>query len=308
LFELEQWNIPAIREMLQAATMNKEGTKTIELDHLFPRIGRKTMRFHATPLFRSGVRVHKVLVVIEDMTEQREAEAALRRNEQKLREVAAQQIGLLEKENQKVSMMLHDSFSQKLALLMIALERLQRQLPADPDIVKQELRKLAEEVSGLDREIHQLAQEVYPALLRELGLEMALKKECEAFRERYGITIRLASVAIPELPPEAALCLFRIAQESMLNIAKHAGVKEGTITLTANDRSVMLTVEDMGKGYDVEEARGKTGLGLIGMEERARLLGCKLSVQSKPGSGTRIVVEVPLKREATEAMQRSDKG
>ncbi|MBI4458588.1 MAG: PAS domain-containing protein, partial [Acidobacteria bacterium] len=81
LFELEQWNIPAIREMLQAATMNREATKTIELDHVFPRIGRKILLFHATPLFRSGIRVHKVLVVIEDMTEQREAEAALRRNE-----------------------------------------------------------------------------------------------------------------------------------------------------------------------------------------------------------------------------------
>ena len=109
------------------------------------------------------------------------------------------------------------------------------------------------------------------------------------------MTLKFTEVALPAaVPREVASCLYRVAQEGLQNIAKHAGAKHVSVALTLQKGAVGLTVADDGVGFDPEAVKGRGGLGLIGMEERARLVNGKLSIASRPGHGTRIALEVPL--------------
>ena len=101
-----------------------------------------------------------------------------------------------------------------------------------------------------------------------------------------------------ELPEEVSLCLYRIAQESLRNIRKHTGATQVRVWLAANQDGVTLNVEDTGDGFEVEKARKRGGLGLISMEERARLVNGKFSIRSQPGNGTSVEVFVPLEGKA----------
>jgi signal transduction histidine kinase len=96
------------------------------------------------------------------------------------------------------------------------------------------------------------------------------------------------------VPREVASCLYRVAQESLENIAKHSGAKHVSVALTSQKGTVVLSIADDGAGFDLEAVKGRGGLGLIGMEERARLVNGKLSIAAQPGHGTRIAIEVPL--------------
>jgi signal transduction histidine kinase len=123
----------------------------------------------------------------------------------------------------------------------------------------------------------------------------SLQSLCKEFSERVGIPVEFTNVALPgSVPREVASCLYRVAQESLENIAKHSGAKYVSVALTSQKGTVVLSIADDGAGFDLEAVKGRGRLGLIGMEERARLVNGKLSIAAQPGHGTRIAIEVPL--------------
>jgi signal transduction histidine kinase len=135
--------------------------------------------------------------------------------------------------------------------------------------------------------------------LDDLGLAAALKAECEAFSQVHKIHTAFRSNKGPKsIPANVALCCYRIAQESLQNIAKHSGAQTVRVDLAFQSGRIQLAIEDFGNGFDVQAQRRKRrGLGLIGMEERVRLLGGRLTIDSKPGRGTRVMASIPLKNE-----------
>ena len=125
---------------------------------------------------------------------------------------------------------------------------------------------------------------------------MALKNECLALSREHGIKVEFHAESVPlSLSSDVALCLYRVAQESLNNIRKHAETGEASVTLAGHPGEIVLSIEDFGKGFQPEEVRGKGGLGLVSMEERIRLVDGELTIQSKPGDGTTIQIRVPLK-------------
>jgi signal transduction histidine kinase len=113
--------------------------------------------------------------------------------------------------------------------------------------------------------------------------------------KRDGIAVKFAARDVPEsMPPAISLTLYRVAQEALLNVIKHAQTQRATALLTHTDNTVELTVHDKGAGFDYESAKGKGGLGLRSMEERVRLVNGQLQIHSRPGEGTRISVTIPL--------------
>ena len=154
--------------------------------------------------------------------------------------------------------------------------------------MKDQLIKLSQDVHGLSRQLH-------PSILEDLGLVEALRSECGSFSQREGIPIRFAPQYVPRgIRNDVALCLYRITQEGLRNVAKHSGVREASVSLVATDEGIMLSIEDSGAGFDPAWVRGKPGLGLASMEERARLIDGDFSVRSQPGKGTLIEVWAPL--------------
>ena len=136
---------------------------------------------------------------------------------------------------------------------------------------------------------------MHPSVLDDLGLVASLRALCKEFSERESIAVEFDSGVLPgSIPREIVSCFYRVAQESLQNIAKHASAKHVSVVLTLRKATVLLTIADDGAGFDQEAVKGRGRLGLIGMEERARLVNGKLSIVTRPSHGTRIALEVPL--------------
>ena len=164
---------------------------------------------------------------------------------------------------------------------------------------QEEMRRAVAEVRDLVRstlqDVRQLAVELRPKALDDFGLVPALERLTESFAEQTGISVEFET-AVPDgrLPAETETALYRIVQESLTNIVKHARASRVSVVLTRKDDSVSVIVEDDGVGFEPGRAR-EGGLGLVGMRERVGLLGGRLTVESRPGAGTTFVAEVPVR-------------
>jgi signal transduction histidine kinase len=148
---------------------------------------------------------------------------------------------------------------------------------------------------NLSEDVHALSRQLHPAILDDLGLADALRSECASFTEREGVAVVYRPAEVPaSLAREAALSLYRVAQEALRNVAKHARTGEAWVTLCTTERKVVLCVEDRGAGFEVTAARSRAALGLSSMRERLRLVRGEVAVESEPGRGTRVTARVPL--------------
>ena len=230
-----------------------------------------------------------------DITERKRAEEELRRSQAELRALAAQLISAREEESKRLARDLHDAFGQKLAVLNLQVSELESLLSAKDDATVEKLRPLREGIGDLAQDIHELSRQLHPAVLRELGLEIAVESECAMYSQQEGIPVRFSSESVPEqIPGDIPLCLYRVLQESLQNIRKHARAKRAEVKLVGTENEILLVVEDSGTGFDPKEVRRNGGLGLVSMEERVRSVGGNLSISSKPDEGTRIEVRCPL--------------
>jgi signal transduction histidine kinase len=192
---------------------------------------------------------------------------------------------------------LHDVFSQRLAAIGMELARLADAPLQTGQTLGGPLLKLTQQIGTLAKDIHGMSRRIHPAILDDLGLSAALRSECLAFSEQYEVDAEFTAADVPrEVPEDVALCLYRIAQESLRNIGQHAGISQVSVRLSAGPSELVLAIVDNGDGFDPERIKGNRGLGLVSMEERLRIVGGTLSIRSHPGSGTHIEAKVPLAR------------
>lgn len=147
----------------------------------------------------------------------------------------------------------------------------------------------------LSEDVHSLAYQLHPSVLQELGLAEALRAECERRLRQVGLDLSTKLDPLPAaVGKDAALCLFRVAQEALNNVARHAGARSASVTLRRMDDGVLLAVRDDGVGFEPEHPRERMQLGLVSMRERVRLVNGTLDIESTPGQGTTIVAWVPV--------------
>jgi len=201
-------------------------------------------------------------------------------------------------ERRRVSRELHDDLSQKIAKLQFDVETLEQHLPPDLKDVKKQLLTIRDGVETLSNDIRRIAYELHPSSLDHLGVTVALRSYIREFAEREGIPVRFTSRKVPaRISAEIASTLYRIVQEALRNVAKHAGKTSVNIALTGGSNQVTLSIRDNGIGFDVHSAQDKGGLGLISMQERARLVHGDFSLDTRPGRGATITVRVPLSKQ-----------
>ena len=233
------------------------------------------------------------------------SEAELRRSEVDLRKLAARLIAAQEEERKRLARELHDDLSQSLAALALEIANLRRAAVRDPDSAAGRLAGVESTVHRLADDIHDISRLLHPSILDDLGLEAAVRTECERFNDREGIQVDFrASNVPPSLDDQCALTFYRVAQESLRNIAKHSHATEAFVELEGDEDDLRLTVRDGGVGFDVTEARERLGLGLVSMSERVRLLTGSIEIDSAPGRGTSIRIAVPLERNRNEQTAR----
>lgn len=213
---------------------------------------------------------------------------ALDRTKQELRALATSLLTAQEEERRRISRELHDDIGQRLALLEIGLRQLGERAPGDQ---RDALTRLGDQVTALTHEVRRLSHQLHPSMLEDLGLGAALRRLAHDFESSHGHPIRFETRDLPdEIPVPLATAYYRIAQEALRNVARHATAAPVSVVLVGGHQGLRLTITDGGPGFDPGAARKHRGLGLISMRERAHLVGGLLDIHSQPGAGTTISV------------------
>jgi signal transduction histidine kinase len=198
-----------------------------------------------------------------------------------------------EEERSRIAGELHDGVLQRLTVLSLLLGSAKRGKLSEPEL-KEKITEVQKKLIEVGTDIRQLSHELHPPVLEESGLPGALTAYCKDFNEAHDILVCCdVDASIRELSLAAALCLYRIAQEALGNVAKHSRAREVEVRLTRADGRVRLCVKDDGAGFVPDQAGQSGGLGLINMRERVRPLSGTLELESEPGRGTTVRAEVP---------------
>jgi signal transduction histidine kinase len=201
---------------------------------------------------------------------------------------------LQENERRHIARELHDGLNQSMAMLGIEVGMILEQLPKNASSMRPHLNKLRVRVQHLSDEVRRISHQLHPAVLDHLGLVSALNSLCSEFRSYRNLNVLfVCDGAIEKLSFPVSVCLYRITQEALCNAAKHANASEVVVSLILEDKEIKLAISDDGDGFDMTQPRQAPGLGLISMEERARVAGGHFFIDSETGAGTRIEVVVP---------------
>ncbi len=236
----------------------------------------------------------QVGVAVDASRQRRRLLDEVARRERLRGELLERVLGAQEEERRRISRELHDEASQSLTSLMVGLRLVERDA-TDPVAVTERSKSLRRIADGVLDGLHRLAMDLRPATLEHLGLDAALRQHVEAYRWRLGIKVQYESVGLDgqRLSRTIETELYRIVQEALTNVARHARANSVGVLLERQEGRVVVIVEDDGVGFEADDPGGDGRLGLFGIAERAEMMGGSLSVESAPGAGTTIYVEVP---------------
>jgi PAS domain S-box-containing protein len=230
---------------------------------------------------------------VQDISDLKQAERILRRSREQARALASRLLSAQEEERRLLARELHDDLTQRLAVVAIEIGTLEGQLRPEGTRVSNRLGEIREEIVKLSGEVHSISRQIHPAILEDLGLADAMKSEIAVFSEREGISVTFEQEKTPvPIPKDVALVAYRVMQESLRNIAKHAKVEQAEVLLAGTGEAIELCIKDSGAGFVPDKVHGKVGM--ASMEERARLVNGELSVKSAPGQGTVVNLKLPL--------------
>lgn len=236
--------------------------------------------------------------VLRDVSERKASEDERRASREELRALALRLQSVREEEKARIARDLHDELGQLVTALRLVFSEIERRLEAEgahaDGAVVDRVVAASELLDRTGASIRRIASELRPGVLDQLGLAAALEQEVQRFARHTGIpcSVRPWSDA-PELPPEIATALYRIAQESLTNVARHARASRVDLVLAVRPGEVTLVVEDDGCGLPAAPA-GRRGLGVLGMQERASALGGEARVAPREGGGTRVTATIPV--------------
>ena len=295
----------AINELL-----NQPIGSTMEFEHESTTAKPMNLLIKGRTLSTDGSLV--VLLTMEDNTLRRNAEmvfsrqtAALQnemataarnltRTQGELRGLNAHLFTVQEAERQRIARELHDDISQRLSLLEFLLNDVRLD---ESDGNRLKLENARQQLGSINTDVRQISHQLHPAILNDLGLSAALKTLVAEFGERENMPATYVTQNLPESwSQETATAIYRVAQEALRNVSKHAGKTHVKVVLAGEKECLQLKVTDFGIGFDQEMEINMNGLGMISMQERARMAGGKLTVTSKLGEGTTILVDVPIRQ------------
>ncbi len=208
-------------------------------------------------------------------------------------------INAQEDERRRVASELHDDFSQRLALLSMGLENAAEMVPRSPDEANRQLHELLNSAGEIGADLHTLSHRLHSSTLERLGLVPGVGAFCKEFTAQKGVEVLFSHKNVSRaVPADTALCLFRVVQEGLRNVQKHSGASKANVALEQRNGHLHLSISDDGAGFDVKDAAGRQGIGMLAMEERARLIGARFRVRSEPRQGTQIDVWAPVPKKA----------
>ena len=230
--------------------------------------------------------------------------------QEQLRHLSHQILNAQEEERKRISRELHDEIAQTMVAINVHLEALTHEATDNPKGLKQKIKRTQRLVEKSVDRVHRFARELRPTTLDDLGLIPALHAFMNEFTKRTGVRAHLTVfAAIEQLNIAKRTVLYRVAHEALNNVASHAQASRVEVSIEKLSDSVCMKIEDDGKSFEVERvlnARGDKRLGLLGMRERVEMVGGNFRVESVPGQGTTVRVEIPVARVRKDALKQSD--
>ncbi len=312
-----QWGMPELKRAVRRIQSGETAFEEIECIQDHPGLGKRVVLISARRiLWQDRTRI---LIAIHDITAQRRAEAltarekarlkrtarktaavlhetedALRQSRAELRALTGSLLHAQEEERRRVSRELHDDVSQDVVKLQFDIEALEQALPPERTKEKQGLMAVRDDAARLSNDLRRIAYVLHPSTLDNLGLTGALSAYVAEFSKRTGIPIEFTTSGVPEIIPQGiASAFYRITQEALRNIVRHSGAAS-SLRLTGEGSRLTLAIHDSGPGFDRGAVRGQGGLGLVIMEERARLVDASFEIDTAPGEGVSIRLSAPL--------------
>jgi signal transduction histidine kinase len=219
----------------------------------------------------------------------------LKRMMQERMDLSGRLIKVQEDERSRLAREIHDDFSQRLAVLALGLETAAEMIPRHPIEAERQLQELINDASEIGADLHTLSHRLHSSTLESLGLVPGVSAFCREFSAQQGMQVEFTHRGIPSsVPPELALCLFRVVQEGLRNAKKHSGASTARVSLESRGEMLHLLLSDDGVGFDCRRSEKNGGLGVRSMQERVRWLGGRFEIHSRPLRGTRIDAWVPL--------------
>lgn len=232
-----------------------------------------------------------------DVTERMRAEEQLRHSREQLRALAAHLESVREEERTRIARQIHDELGQMLTGLKIDLSWIAAKLPHNQAVVLERMQAMGQLIDATIRSVQRISTELRPGILDHLGLVAAIEWQAKEFQTRTGIQCRVsAGLAEYEPDQDISTALFRILQETLTNIIRHANATAVNISLTPDHDHLILAVVDNGRGITEQEMTGRNAIGLLGMQERALLLGGEVTISGRPKGGTTVTVTIPLQQ------------
>ena len=297
------WGQDGVRSLLESLR-NASVTRSFEIEQ--PTFGDnpKVYLVRGSVLPPDGEQF--LLVTFEDVTVSKEAErqltsatTALGRSREDLRALTGSLLTTQEDERRRIARELHDDVSQRLAGLDMDTDEVERTIAANPVQAREKLRKVRGGISAIAEDIRNLSHNLHPSIIEDLGLAPALRALTEDIDRNEEVIVTFSARNVPNsIPVEVSTVLYRIAQEAIRNAVKHAGRTHVKVQLLGVQDGLQLEIADAGHGFDTSEDRA--GLGLISMQERARIVGGTLQITSSQGHGTKVLVHVPLPQHTSE--------
>lgn len=244
---------------------------------------------------RAATLVQMNLELRQEIAEREHVEAELRKSLEQLRALAARLQLVREEERTLIARELHDELGQACTAIKMDLSSIGRKTTKKQAPLRAKIELAMQLVDQMIFTVRRIASELRPRTLDDLGLTSALQWQAQEFESRTGIRCTIALPREPlNLDSERSTAIFRIFQESLTNVARHAGATLVNARLKQQEDQLMLVVQDNGKGFDARETAGRRSLGLVGMQERALLLHGELTIEGVPGTGTTVTLRIPL--------------
>lgn len=285
-------DLPATRDMFRSLS---NGERVLDFTNRYRCKDGSYRRMRWSAAAANGF----IYAASRDDTERLEAEAAIQERERELQNLTGRLILGQEEERRRLARELHDDLSQRLAALAIEAGKMEARVGDGKETILRHLRGLRDQSIRIAADVHNLSRRLHPSILEDLGLAKAVESECTRFATQEGIEVTFAAENLPAvLPKNVSLSLYRIVQESLNNISKHACARCAAVRLSGNATGLHLSIRDDGVGFDAAEVREKPGLGLSSIRERVRLVNGRHCITSEPEKGTAIEVMVPIGPEA----------
>ena len=282
-------------------TLPGTAAATTHLKEMVEQLSRRTVELAASNLELSReITRRKAVEIALKQKERRYAQAIKEsaRLQEQLRQLSRQVLSAQENERKEISRELHDMVAQTLSGINIRLAALKAEAARDTKGLNRNIARTQRLVEDSVNLVHRFARELRPAVLDNLGLIPALHSFMKSFTERTGVRTRLTAFAQVELLNiSRRTVLFRVAQEALTNVARHAQASQVEVSIRKVPAGVCLRIEDDGKSFQVQRvllARGNKRLGLLGMRERVEMVGGQFEVESAPGKGTVIAAHIPV--------------